>query len=133
MTNIAVTETGGKLLVAAWANDGTLLPRSPEAEHHWLPKIGPTSYLLGCRLAVEMATMAPGATYAVIDLKALAGSLGISRALAANDPLVRSLDRLIDYGLARMGPDGWTYEIRTLWPPRRDRTASVVSAISAAS
>lgn len=122
-----VATVAGDLIVAEWAPelaDG-LVPRSPEAEALWLPRVGPTSYLLGCRLAVCAAAATAGTGTFPANIGTLAESLGVGHVgTSAKSPIMRSLDRLIAFGLARVGEDGWTYEIRTRWPASTDQRHS---------
>lgn len=123
MTTTIVAVTRDELLVAPWVDgdlDGGFAPRSPEAEHLWLPRIGPTTYLLGCRLVLATQTAAlSGVAQTVVDVAALATALGVGHVLTPNSTMMRSLDRLVIFGLARVAADGWTYEIRTEWPRPR--------------
>lgn len=123
MSSSTLAVSFGELLVAPWVDDDLVdrySPRSPEAEHLWLPRIGPTTYLLGVRLALAAEAAAlEGAGYTVVDVATLATALGVGQTLAANSPMMRSFDRLRVFGLARTAKDGWTFEIRTLWPRPR--------------
>lgn len=81
-------------------------------EYFWLGTLGPTTTWLHRRLAriAESHPLGIG-----LDLRELATSLGLGWESGRANPLVRSLDRLVMFGLAKPLPDSLL--VRTVVPP----------------
>ena len=73
-------------------------PRSGYVERFWLGIIGPSSVLLLRHLARHLDACPEGG---VIDLSTTARRLGISWGPGRHNPMNRTIQRLIDFGLAR--------------------------------
>jgi hypothetical protein len=112
--------------------------RSVYVETYWLPILGPSCVLAARRLASWLEAEPDGFEISIV---ALAGSLGLGSGVGRHAPIVRTLARLADFGIARVTD---TYAARALFPLlsarhiRRlpdhlaaahatDRTAAVVS------
>jgi hypothetical protein len=112
--------------------------RSVYVETYWLPILGP-SCVLAARRLVSWLEAEPGGFE--ISIVALAGSLGLGSGVGRHAPIVRTLARLADFGIARVTD---TYAVRAMFPPlsarqiarlpdhlaaahAADRTAAVVS------
>jgi hypothetical protein len=101
-----------ELPVDAW-DDGHrgFDPRSPYVETYWLAVLGPSSILAARRLASWLEGGHYGIVVRVTDL---APCLGLGHGTARHSPIVRSLDRLVTFGLARIACDA--YALRTVVP-----------------
>ena len=84
--------------------------RSVYVETYWLPTVGP-SCVLAARRLVSWLEAEPGGFE--IALGALAGSLGLGSGVGRHAPIVRTLARLADFGLARITD---TYAVRPMLP-----------------
>jgi hypothetical protein len=82
-------------------------------EAYWLPVIGPASVLAARRLAAWLEASADGEV--VVSLEELGRSLGLSGQVTRNAPVVRTLRRLADFGLAGYGADRYALRLRV--PP----------------
>jgi hypothetical protein len=82
-------------------------------EAYWLPVIGPASVLAARRLAAWLEASPEGEV--VVDLEELGRSLGLSGQVTRNAPVVRTLRRLADFGLASYGAN--RYALRLHVPP----------------
>ena len=85
--------------------------RSVYVETYWLAILGPSCVLAARRLASWLEAEPDGFE---ISLAALASSLGLGAGLARHAPIVRTLARLAEFGLAHVG-DG--YAARVMFPP----------------
>ena len=88
-------------------------PRSEYVERFWLPTLGPTTLLLLRRLASAFDRAPSGLTMEVAELSQ---SLGLGNRDGASSPLLRSVDRLIQFDLAVATKPG-TYAVRRNVPP----------------
>ena len=86
--------------------------RSSYVETYWLPILGPSAIWAARRLADWLDT-SPESVEA--PLEPLARSLGLGGGVARHAPIVRTLVRLVDFGIASIG--GSVYGIRTTFPP----------------
>src|SRR5215475_13874 len=80
--------------------------RSAYVGTYWLAILGPTCVLLARRLVSWLEVDSGGFE---VSLAALAGTLGLGSGLGRNAAIVRSLARLADFGIARVGN---TYDVR---------------------
>ena len=71
--------------------------RSDFAERFWLPRVGPTSFLLHRRLAKGLA----GRAGIRVTSFELSKSMGLGGGLGSSAPLAKSLQRLAAFGAAR--------------------------------
>ncbi len=88
-------------------------PRSEYVERFWLPTLGPTTLLLLRRLATTFDRSPDAVT---LDSTELAQSLGLGARDGASSPLLRSIDRLIQFDLALLMKPGH-YAVRRNAPP----------------
>ena len=91
-------------------------PRSPYVETYWLAVLGPSSILAARRLADWLEDQSSGI---VIGLEDLAHSLGLGHGTGRNAAVVRTLDRLVMFGLAQIAWDA--YALRRTVPPLSPR------------
>src|SRR5439155_23193494 len=77
------------------------------------PVVGPSVYLIGRRLVVWLAANPDGVT---VPLVPLAATVGLGRGTGRNAPLIRSLARMVAFGLARVDPSD-RLAVRRRWPP----------------
>ena len=87
-------------------------PRSDYVETYWLVVLGPSAILVARRLADWLDERPDGLE---VPLEPLARSLGLGASTARHSTVVRTLARLVDYGLAGVG--GGSYLLRTAFPP----------------
>ena len=85
----------------------------PYVESCWLPIIGPSATWCIRRLGAELAKHPTGVT---LELAELGADLGLGPHLGKNAPLARTLQRLCDFGLARIAEDQ-SLEVHTSLPP----------------
>lgn len=88
-------------------------PRSEYVERFWLPTLGPTTLLLLRRLATTFDRSPDAVTLDVADLSQ---SLGLGARKGSSSPLIRSVDRLIQFDLAVLMKPGH-YVVRRNVPP----------------
>ena len=88
-------------------------PRSEYVERFWLPTLGPTTLLLLRRLATTFDRSPDAVTLDVADLSQ---SLGLGAREGSSSPLIRSVDRLIQFDLAVLMKPGH-YAVRRNVPP----------------
>lgn len=87
-------------------------PRSEYVETYWLAVLGPSCVLAARRLADWLDVSPDGFA---VELDAFARTLGLGTGTARNAPLIRTLTRLVDFGMATI--DGASYAARTAFPP----------------
>ncbi len=85
--------------------------RSVYVETYWLPILGPSCVFAARRLAAWLQAEPDGFD---ISMVALATSLGLGSGVGRHAPIVRTLTRLVDFGLANISD---TYAIRMMFPP----------------
>jgi hypothetical protein len=88
-------------------------PNDAYCEQFWLPIVGPSVYLLGRRFAIWLNANPDGLTVPLVPLSA---AIGLGQATGRNGPLVRSLARMVAFGLARVDPVD-RLAVRRRWPP----------------
>jgi len=115
-------------LVEAHGHD----PRGSYARQFWLPLVGPST-LLTAGLLVGGLEHAPGGFW--VDLARLGHALGLPGAAGANAKIVRTLDRLVRFGLADLHAGGPVplLRVRRAWPPLTARQRSRLPSFLAAS
>lgn len=86
--------------------------RSAYVEIFWLPVLGPTAIWATRRMA-DWLDDSPGGVE--VSLAELGPCLGIGGHVSRNAPIVRTMVRLVDFGMASL--DGDTYGIRTTFAP----------------
>ncbi len=86
--------------------------RSDYVEHYWLPVLGPSSIWAARRLVAWLETSPDGIE---ISLESLGRSLGLGGGTGRQSVTVRTLARLIDFGIGATG--GSAYAIRRRFPP----------------
>lgn len=106
-------------LVEAHGHD----PRGPYARRFWLPLVGPST-LLTAGLLVGGLERSPAGFW--VDLARLGQALGLPGAAGANAKIVRTLDRLVRFGLAQCHAGGPVplLRVRTAWPSLTARQLS---------
>ena len=85
--------------------------RSVYVETYWLPILGPSCVFAARRLAAWLQAEPDGFD---ISMAALATSLGLGSGVGRHAPIVRTLTRLVDFGLANISD---TYAVRMMFPP----------------
>src|SRR5215211_363292 len=91
-------------------------PRSPYVEQFWLGVIGPSATWLLRRLADAFDTHPDGFE---LDLQEMAGALGLSASNGRNSSFARTLQRCVQFGLAR--PHSRGVSVRRRLPPLSHR------------
>lgn len=106
-------------LVEAHGHD----PRGPYARRFWLPLVGPST-LLAAGFLVGALERSPTGHW--VDLARLGQALGLPGVGGANAKIVRTLDRLVRFGLAELhaGRPVPLLRVRTAWPPLTARQLS---------
>lgn len=99
-------------------------------ESYWLPVLGPSAVLAARRLADRLDLHPAGAS---IDLVELGASLGIGTGTGRHTQINRTLNRLVDFHLARISGD--ELEVHTTFPPlplrlRRRLPLSLLDALA---
>ena len=74
--------------------------RSVYVETYWLPILGPSCVLIARRLVSWLEAEPDGFD---ISITVLAGSLGVGTGVGRSAPIVRTLARLADFGIAQVG------------------------------
>lgn len=87
-------------------------PRGAYVETYWLPVVGPSSILVLRRLTDWLEDRPSGLFVALEDL---GQSLGLGSGTGRSSPIVRTLDRLVNFGLARIAWDA--YALQGTVPP----------------
>jgi len=92
-------------------------------EHYWLGILGPTATWLLRRFAAAVAAPGRGTD---IDLRVLAGSLGLAYHPGRPNPFARGVDRLVMFGLVRhvSAVPVPTFAVRTRVPSLSQRQLS---------
>lgn len=85
--------------------------RSCYVETYWLPILGPSAILAARRLGEWLEASPDGIE---VPLEVFGGSLGLG-GVGRNSPTVRTLARLVDFGMAATG--GEVYQVRRVFPP----------------
>ena len=106
-----------------WPVDDGFDPHGRYVETYWLPVLGPASVVAFRRLNARLDARPSGLAF---DLGDLAHSLGLGRSTARNSPIVRTLHRLEQFGLARV--DHGTYAVRRTAPALTRRQADRLPA-----
>ena len=88
--------------------------RSNYVETFWLPILGPTAIWANRRLA-DLLDASPDDETVEVSLAELGLWLGITGRVSRNSPLVRTLIRLVDFGVASIG--GSAYGVRSTFAP----------------
>jgi len=88
-------------------------PHDSYCEQFWLPVVGPSVYLLGRRFVIWLKANPDGLTVPLVPLSA---AVGLGQGTGRNAPLIRSLARMVAFGLARVDP-GDRLAVRRRWPP----------------
>jgi len=88
-------------------------PRDSYCETFWLPVVGPSVYLLGRRFVIWLNDNPDGL---LVPLVPLAAAIGLGHGTGRHAPLIRSLARMVAFGLARVDP-GDRLAVRRCWPP----------------
>jgi hypothetical protein len=88
---------------------------SPYVELCWLPTLGPSATWMLRRLGSGLKAHPEGYPVDVAELAAALG-LGANSAAGKSSPVVRTLKRLMMFGMARHGANG-TVEVRRRIPP----------------
>jgi hypothetical protein len=86
--------------------------RSRYAETFWLPVLGPASVVLLRRLADCLDESPEGF---LLPLAPAAATIGLGHSGGCNAPLIRTLGRLVTFGIARVNGDGLA--VRRCLPP----------------
>ena len=89
----------------------------PYVEQCWSAVIGPSSTLLLRRLPTLWVNQVP----AEIDAAELSRSLGLGAGVGVRSRLASTLDRLVNFGLARPAPDSAGLEVYRQVPPLTQR------------
>ncbi|MGQ0678326.1 MAG: hypothetical protein ACT4OM_01475 [Actinomycetota bacterium] len=71
-------------------------PDSPYLEHLWLPVIGPSAAWTYRRLAIRLRAQDPH----TVEVESLAQAMGLGTGTGVHSPMVRTLGRLVRFGLA---------------------------------
>jgi hypothetical protein len=126
MTSI-VTFTAEALAIRPWLDEGAepigYDPRSPYVERFWLGIIGPSTTWLMRRLAAGFDVAPEGFALPVTDT---ARAIGLGDKAGRHSPFLRTVNRMIQFELARVaGPD--LLEVRRQLPPLNRRLAARLS------
>lgn len=99
-------------LVEAHGHD----PRGAYARRFWLPLAGPSVLVTAGFLVAGLERRPEGFE---VDVTLLGQALGLPGTAGANAKIVRTLDRLVRFGLARLHTGGTVplLRVRTAWPP----------------
>ena len=117
MTNITNTlETASWImqrdsLSVVWCDEDAagFDPRSVYVETYWLAVLGPAATLAIRRLSDWLDDQVSGIDIAVVDL---AASLGLGRSTGRHAPIIRTLERLVLFGVARIEWDSFALKRR---------------------
>jgi hypothetical protein len=94
------------LPIVAWRDPAVEVagfdPRSDYVETYWLAVLGPSCILAGRRFAEWLETCPAGIEIALGDL---ARSLGLGDGTSRNAPVIRTLGRLVSFGMATITDD----------------------------
>lgn len=103
-------------------------PRSPYVEEFWLPVLGPSTLLLVRRLAAGFDYSPDGFD---LDLDETARSLGIGDRSGRHSPFLRSVNRTLAFGLARLSEPDELSVRRRLPPLSRGQLSRLSSSLQA--
>jgi len=81
-------------------------------ESYWLPILGPSAIWVARQLLSRLYAQG---SFIEVPLVELSTSIGLGHGTARNAPIVRTLTRLVEFGLAATG--GSAYAIRPCFPP----------------
>jgi hypothetical protein len=95
-------------------------PHDTYCERFWLPIVGPSVYLLGRRFVDWLDVNPDGLTVPLVPLSA---AIGLGQGTSRTSPLIRSLARMVAFGLARVDT-GDRLAVRRRWPPLTAARAS---------
>jgi len=101
-------------------------PRSTYVERFWLSILGPSSTWLLRHIDSRLEASPDGIT---LDLEATAGALGLGTGRGRHSPLVRSLHRCCQFGLARAGIDTHLVARRAVPPLTRHQVQRLPDAV----
>lgn len=97
-------------------------PRSPYTSRFWLPIVGPSALVAAGWLVDGLEASPDGFE---VDLVALGQALGLPGRSGNHAKIVRTLDRLAQFGLAEFHPGpAALYRVRLAWPPLTQRQLS---------
>jgi hypothetical protein len=99
-------------------------PRSAEADAAWLHRLGPAAMSAHRRIVLLLEAVGDGHA---VPLAALASDLGLPGGTGHNTKIVRTLARLVHYGIAT--PRGQTLAINLALPPTRRLTAQLEATL----
>jgi len=85
---------------------------SSYVESYWLPILGPSATWMARRLVSRLYAQG---SFIEVPLVELSTSIGLGHGTARNAPIVRTLTRLVEFGLAVTG--GSAYAIWPCFPP----------------
>ncbi|MGH9155778.1 MAG: hypothetical protein ACRD1K_08115 [Acidimicrobiales bacterium] len=101
-------------------------PRSRYATRFWLPIVGPSSLVTAGWLVDGLGAAPDGFD---VDLVTLGQALGLPGRAGGHAKIVRTLDRLGQFGLARLHHTPRPlYRVRLAWPPLTQRQLSRLPA-----
>lgn len=92
-------------------------PRSLYVEKFWLGILGPSATLLLRRFARGLDERPEGFAVSLVDTSR---ALGLGEGTGRNSMVMRTIERLCQFGMSRPGPGG-TLEVRTHLPPLTPR------------
>ena len=119
-----------RLLVTAWADPVIEAhghpARSVYVETFWLPVLGPSATWALRRLAARLE----GAPRLELDLSTFGHELGLGAGTSRNSPLIRTLGRLAQFGMAAPLAEAWC--VRRFVPSLPQRLAQRLPAALAA-
>ncbi len=84
---------------------------SAYVESYWLPILGPSATWIARQLVRRLYTQG---SFIEVRLEELSTSIGLGHGTARNAPIVRTLTRLVEFGMAATG--GTAYAIRPCFP-----------------
>ena len=87
-------------------------PRSTYPELFWLPILGPSTLWTLRRIAAGFDARPEGFD---LPLARLGGEIGLTGGVTRNGPTARTISRLVDFDMARIGAD--SLEVRRKLPP----------------
>jgi hypothetical protein len=88
-------------------------PHDSYCEKFWLPIVGPTVYLVGRRFVIWLDESPDGL---IVPLVPLSVAMGLGQRTGRSSPLIRSLARMVAFGLAHVDSRD-RFAVRRRWPP----------------